>query len=220
MWRCAFEPSTWSNWALVLIGFAGVWAALWTLSTIKEQTKLLRESVAVSKKSIDIIVAKERARLELVPEYPAIASIHDPVLKNAVHYKLRLQGTTPATIVETRAWAQITDSLKPFQTGSYTQLFIPTILLPASKDIEGEVYMSVPDSTLSNPIDIGDLVRSRKLFVHFYGYIRYEDIFEGKWRYPFRYIWLAELNNTGKWIRSDVEADNTETKDHQVTATT
>ena len=213
MWHDAFAPSTWSNWALVIVGLGGVLAALWTLFTIRAQTTLLRETVNVAEKNIDIFVAKERARLELDPGLLPIASIYDPLPINGIQHSVQCQGTTPATIVETRAWAQVSNSQEPFHGESHTQLFIPSVLLPTSKASEGDVYLSIPDGTPSDPIDVGDWVRKGKLFVHFYGYIRYEDIFEGKWKYPFRYIWAAETNNNGKWVRSNVEGDNTETKD-------
>lgn len=38
-WRQAFDPPTWSNWALVVVGFGAIIAALWTLRVIKRQTK-------------------------------------------------------------------------------------------------------------------------------------------------------------------------------------
>jgi hypothetical protein len=215
MWHDVFAFSTWSNWALVIVGLGGVLAALWTLFTIRKQTRLLRETVNVAKENISIIVAKERARLELDPGILAIASVHDPLpINGVVRYTVRCQGTTPATIIGTRAWAQVSDSQNPFYGENYSQLFIPTVLLPTSKECEGELSLSVPEGLVANPFEFGDMIRGRKLFVHFYGYIRYEDIFEGKWRYPFRYIWVTETNKSGKWVRSNAEGDNTETKDN------
>jgi hypothetical protein len=44
IWHKAFAPELWSNWALVVIGVFGTWAALRTLRSIEKQTKVLVES--------------------------------------------------------------------------------------------------------------------------------------------------------------------------------
>lgn len=79
-WWQAFDPVTWSNWSLVLVGVAGVIAALFTLNKIKKQaetmerqTGVLQESVAVSriaadtaKANTDALINSERAWI--IPE--------------------------------------------------------------------------------------------------------------------------------------------------------
>jgi hypothetical protein len=62
MWHCAFAPSTWSNWALVIVGIGAVIAAIITLRTLNQQT-------IAATKAAEALVSSERAWVvvELIP---------------------------------------------------------------------------------------------------------------------------------------------------------
>jgi hypothetical protein len=67
-WIEAFAPATWSNWALVLVGGAAAFAALKTLRAIerqgvsmRRQTTILRNSVAVAQKGSDAALLNAQA---------------------------------------------------------------------------------------------------------------------------------------------------------------
>ncbi len=51
-----------------------------------------------------------------------------------------------------------------------------------------------------------------KLFVHFYGQIRYKDVFDRFWMYTFRYIYVRNswAGVQGKWVKHGPKSDNTE----------
>lgn len=48
--RDGFDPPTWPNWALVVVGFGAAWVALKTLSAIKEQGDLARKSLVLTQR--------------------------------------------------------------------------------------------------------------------------------------------------------------------------
>jgi len=50
----AFAPSTWSNWALVVVGIGAIVAALLTLKKIEEQTVATRDAAVATQKSVEL----------------------------------------------------------------------------------------------------------------------------------------------------------------------
>ena len=45
VWREAFGPATWPNWALVIVGIGGIYAAIKTLKTIEAQARLQKTAM-------------------------------------------------------------------------------------------------------------------------------------------------------------------------------
>jgi hypothetical protein len=180
-------------------------------SIMERQTKAAQQAAEAAAQNIQILISKERARLQMEVGSHEIATVYDPLLEHKVEFRLRCYGTTQATIVETRAWGQINDSREWHRGESYGPLLIPSVLNPP-EGAEGSFLLSY-GGALSSPIDVGEMITAGKLFAHFYGYIRYEDIFGGQWKYPFRYAWIIGQYGHGQWLGSTEARQNLEIED-------
>jgi len=184
------------------------------IDLMERQTEATEDAAIAARKSVEIIISKERARIQLEVESPTIPSPDDPFPIGQVGFRVRCHGTTPANIIETRIWAQITDSKEPYRGDTCSAMSIPSVLTPTPEGIEGTTALSYSDQLISDGVDICDSVRRKKLFVHFYGRIEYQDIFEAgrTWIYSFRYIY--EPNpwsvDDGTWTRCGIPNDNVE----------
>jgi hypothetical protein len=107
MWQDAFAPSTWSNWALVVVGIGAVIAAIWTLRTLNGQT-------IAARKAAEALVSSERAWVMVdVEPQPGRAYLLDgtsndssgnPVYSTSAYVTCvcNNHGKTPAKIIEKR----------------------------------------------------------------------------------------------------------------------
>jgi hypothetical protein len=107
MWHEAFAPSTWSNWALVIVGIGAVIAAIWTLRTLNQQT-------IAARKAAEALVSSERAWVMVdVQRQPGAGFILDGTSTDrggnqlyhtgaSVRCVCSNQGKTPAKIIEKR----------------------------------------------------------------------------------------------------------------------
>jgi hypothetical protein len=59
-WREAFAPPTWSNWALIVVGFGGIVVAVWTLRRIERQTKAAEQAAQVARSNVDAFLVDNR----------------------------------------------------------------------------------------------------------------------------------------------------------------
>jgi hypothetical protein len=181
---------------------------------MERQTVATEEAAIAARKSVEIIINKERARIQLEVGVLTISPANDPIPINQVGFRVRCHGTTQANIVETRIWAQITDSKEPYRGGAYTAMPIPSVLIPNSDGIGGTTHLSYSEQLAIDGVDIFNGVRRKQLFVHIYGRIEYQDILEPDrtWIYSFRYRhepnpWSA---TDGTWIRCGIPNDNVE----------
>ncbi len=106
-WQEAFAPTTWSNWALVIVGISGVTAAIWTLRILNEQT-------SAAKRAAEALISSERAWVMVdIEKQPGAAFITDGKTtdgggKESYHTGAFVrcicsnQGKTPAKIIEKR----------------------------------------------------------------------------------------------------------------------
>ncbi len=60
-WHEAIAPQSWSNWALVLVGVGGIWAALRTLRAIRRQARSMRRQTTILRNNVNALIASERA---------------------------------------------------------------------------------------------------------------------------------------------------------------
>src|SRR5580658_3735717 len=110
-WREAFEPSTWSSWALVLIGLAGTIAAGVSLRLIYNQTKATQVAAVAAKQSADAAINSERAWVMVdvswvSPDGPKVVEGTSSSGGQGTGLYVRIvcsnRGKTPAQIVEKR----------------------------------------------------------------------------------------------------------------------
>jgi hypothetical protein len=189
----------WADWGywvfsglLVVVGGLQIWLLCGTLKAIRRQaaimlrqTKATEDAVIAAKRSVEIVIDKERARIEVeMKGAPTIAGPNDALPMSEVGYIVRCYGTTPASILDTKSWAEINDSEQASSSQSYIAMFLPSRMMPTSEGIGQTASLSWDYQKLEVD-DIAEKVSKRELFVHFYGRIKYRDMFGGNWAYTF-----------------------------------
>jgi hypothetical protein len=91
-------------------------------------------------------------------------------------------------------------------------MFLPSRMMPTSEGIGQTASLSWDYQKLEVD-DIAEKVSKRELFVHFYGRIKYRDMFGGNWAYTFRFWWMIGIFGGGKWIGGGQESSQSETPD-------
>lgn len=188
------------------------------------QTTVLERSVAVAKESADaardsveIVVNKERARLRVEPQQLSLPET-EPSPFFCVTYRVRLIGPTDASIVRAECFARLTDSQTP-----------PTVDGPFPWPIDIPQWFTQADSGTDhyrpiwttqdfNNVSSEDItgLRSGMCFIHFWGFINYQDIFQRPHTHRFRYLWkLNEIHfgsspRSGHWRKYGSDQDNSD----------
>jgi hypothetical protein len=117
-WDWLFSPNA-PNWALVIVGVAGVIAAIWTLKILGRQTKATEIAADAAKVSADALIASERAWVMVdLEKQDDGALIVDgmggwgPHTSACVRCICSNQGKTPAQIREKRICLFVTSASK------------------------------------------------------------------------------------------------------------
>lgn len=197
---------------------AGSVAAITTQSRIMErQAKASEDSVGaardnaiVANQSIEILVAKERARLKIEPEKLSLEA--GPLRVDGVSYTIFCYGTTPAFIESSWATVSVTESEQPSKVSFETPMSLKPVITPNYDGIKKETLIfQKPEGQLLGPINSG------KLFVHFFGSITYKDVFGRPHGIRFRYLWrVIDIKNFdgtqfGYWMKVGIPEENLET---------
>jgi hypothetical protein len=179
-------PEGATTWALFLTLIVIAWqstetrdaakAALLQVGFMERQTKILEDSVAAAKDSakaakdqIQLVMEKERARVEVAPlDFDAV-ELTEP---NKIMIEFTNIGPTSAFNVRVEAGARvIVEGFKPEQ-GEYTDLALPTLLKPDKPESSWVVW----DFPRRWQKDVaGDKVR---IDFEVTGQIKYRDIFD------------------------------------------
>ena len=187
---------------------------------MERQTGILEKSVALAEKSaetarqnIEMFISRERAhlRVEVMPlEWPL------PPGPAKLKYKVTLHGATEAYITSSCARAEIMDSLEPPDDAKWwPAMSIPQVISPNNRVLEGTVEGIFPKMNLEQP-DI-EAIDAGKKFIHFRGFIRYEDVFGTERSTRFRRVWeLSKVRNpdgtrSAHWGKRGSPKDNSET---------
>ncbi len=187
---------------------------------MERQTGILAKSVALAevsaetaKQNIDMFVSRERGhlRVELLPlEWPPAPG--SPKLS----YKVMLYGATEAYISGSCARAEVTDSPEAVDDGHWwPAMTIPQVITPNDRVVEAQVQGIFPKLTLEQS-DI-DAIDAGKKFIHFRGFIKYNDVFGAERTTRFRRMWeLSKVRNadgtrSGHWSKRGSQKDNSET---------
>ncbi|HEY1526558.1 MAG TPA: hypothetical protein VGH51_10000 [Candidatus Angelobacter sp.] len=228
----------WADWGvwmfsalLTVVGFLQVGLLYYTLKAIRRQAdwmkrqttilveynKATREAADAAKKnaifaqrSLKAMIGKERARIRVKPDDLDLGTAGD---LDRVIFNVICFGVTPAFITESSATVKLTDSVDPpapdFQIWS-----LPTVLEPTTADGRQQtayLYDSRQNDATRKAI------REGKLFIHFYGYVEYKDVFDRQRKTRFRYLWrstdLKNLDGTqfGRFEKHGQDEDNSET---------
>jgi hypothetical protein len=188
---------------------------------MKDQTKILRDSVIASQTSADaanaqiqMVKDKERAKLRISFDRPNI--LHGPAGRSlSIQYIVTLDGSTSATIIQ----AMIAARISPPDTDRecFAEMEIPRVILPAQPSHSGHV--SVSEDDVSHPPvrseQVIELFRNSEAFIIVEGEIRYQDVFRTGWVLPFILRWESDALygghfSTGSWTPVRGRARNQE----------
>ena len=222
--------SDWSYWVFTLfltVTSVGQLYLLWgnlrqierQALTMERQTTVLERSVELAEKSADtakqnleMFMSRERGhlRVELMPiEWP----LKPGTAK--LGYRVTLYGSTEAYITSSCARAELTDSSEPTEDKQwYPAMSIPQVITPEHRTVEGCVQGIFPRMSLEQA-DI-DAIDAGKKFIHFRGFVKYNDVFGTERWARFRRVWeLSQARNadgsrSGHWGKRGGSKDNSE----------
>jgi hypothetical protein len=187
---------------------------------MEHQTGILEKSVALAEKNaetarqnIEMFISRERAhlRVEVMPlEWPLQPG---PAI---LRYKVTLYGATEAYLTSSCARAEIMDSLEPPDDAKWwPAMSIPQVISPNNRVVEAVVHGIFPRMDLEPP-DI-EAIDAGKKFIHFRGFIRYEDVFGTERSTRFLRVWeVSNVRNpdgtrSARWSKRGSPKDNSET---------
>jgi hypothetical protein len=187
---------------------------------MERQTGILEKSVALAEKSaetarqnLEMFVSRERAHLHV-----QVMPIEWPLQPGPakLNYNVTHSGATEAYITSSCARAEITDSPELGDDAQWRPaMSIPQIITPNDRVIEAYVQDIFPKSTLEQP-DV-EAIDTGKKFIHFRGFIRYNDVFGTERSTTFRRVWeVSKVRNpdgtrTARWSKRGGPKDNSET---------
>jgi hypothetical protein len=159
------------------------------LTALQDTASAARLSATAAKETVDVIVSKERARLriDLAPFYLNFGA------PSPANYAVQLQGKTDAFVLDSHAAVYVSDSREPdpnLENGKPMPL--PNSITPQSPVVKArDVLHPFSDEEIES-------IRQRKSFVHFSGFVRYKDVFDGEHETRFNRVWsIAKMNNLG-----------------------
>ena len=178
------------------------------LAAVKETASASSMSAAAAKESIERIISKERARLrvELQPFY---LNFNAP---SPASYTIQHEGSTDAFVVDSHVSVYVSPSRDPDPRAvNGRPMPIPRIMgaqnpVVAAQDV---LHPFTPEEI--------DEIRQLKSFVHFTGFIRYKDVFEGQHETRFNRVWsIARMNHLNGepftyWEHCGTAEENVET---------
>jgi len=160
------------------------------LTALKDTASAASASATAAKESIDLIVQKERARLriELAPFYLNFGA------PSPANYAVQHQGSTDAFVLNSHAAIYVSDSREPDPSlGSGRPMPIPSAITPQSPVV---LAQDVLHPCTEEEIES---VRQLKSFVHFTGFVRYKDVFDGEHETRFNRVWsIAKMSHLGE----------------------
>jgi hypothetical protein len=204
-----------ANWPFVLVGIAGVWAALRTLSIIEEQTaataqaaRAAADNAEIAKENLRLIMSKERGRLYL--DYADLNITNTIVGRkdnpygehNMIRFTLGCSGTTDASIEEGYIETWFANS---FESSAPDKEIVPLLLPDRIRPNEPE-KREIPANSI--PEVMVDILSPEKfktgIFLHFQIVIKYTDVFQTKtyWEMTSHDSWDMRF-----WIKEIATAD-------------
>jgi hypothetical protein len=194
------------SFLLVVVGaFQAV--LLWrTLGAIRRQAGIMEDNMK-------LVINKERMRisLEVLPLLPPENDGGLDANIGTVPYRLRFSGQTRAVVIASCVTAEVTDYSDPnFGNDGLSWGVSSGTVFEPSLTVE-EHSASVYNMT---PLVV-DFINNRKSFLHFFGYFRYQDVFERERETVFCYTWhprapFPAIGGDG-WVKSGPTNANHET---------
>jgi hypothetical protein len=188
------------------------------LAHMRKQTDILDKSVTAAEKSaeaanrgVEIMISKERARLFIEVEPLSIPDSPSPLF--SVKHRVRIHGSTDAIIIESGGCAAIGDSkdIPNIETFLCLPAVRDEIISPTSQEHSYTPVLASQGGISIGQSDLDDLTKGAK-FVHFWGFIRYQDLFGSEYVRRFRKQWQPFPGIGGCWLDRGSEEENNETK--------
>jgi hypothetical protein len=175
------EPRKWykrSEWWLVII------AALTGLAIAVQVREMTRATKAMQV-SVDAMKKKERAKLTVAVDsrgvdFSDVSSNLGEITFEVTHY-----GSTHAFNVRAAANALLSPSLDPPPMSDAFGVFIPNAIKSGSQTFASSVGFIRRQPQL-------DQIQDEQLFLHFFGKITYDDVFDEQHETTFRYFWKVD----------------------------
>jgi hypothetical protein len=174
-----------------------VWAIILTLLAIAEQTKETRRATNSQRD-------KDRARLSIAPGYGDgfVNFDHPSPLEGLSTLCIEVTQHGPTKAFNVHGFAVIkvenTKTPKSFPNKHMPRMDMPDVIEPSQVLTKAmTTFWNIDDAALNK-------VRNEKAFIHFFGFVSYEDVFEDRHRSSFRYIWIPETRfevpgEPGEW---------------------
>lgn len=173
-----------------------------------DNAKAASNSADLARKNVESFIAKERARISV--EVPDPLQLKDQFF-NHVKYKVRIIAPTPALIVSSEVNALVLDSTDTGHSWMHS-MYLSSSDTAATAAIEQSalIIAHVDDSFRSE-------VNEKKKFIHFFGRIRYRDVFQAETDVPhettFGYLWAVGADikggppvmGEGRWLSEWIE---------------
>ena len=160
------------------------------LTALKDTASAASASATAASESVGLIVQKERARLriELAPFYLNFGA------PSPANYAVQHQGSTDAFVLNSHAAIYVSDSREPDPSlGNGKPMPLPSAITPHSPVV---LAQDVLHPCTEEEIDS---VRQLKSFVHFTGFVRYKDVFDGEHETRFNRVWsIAKMSHLGE----------------------
>ena len=160
------------------------------LIALKDTAVAASASATAAKESVGLIVQKERARLriELAPFHLNFGA------PSPANYAVQHEGSTDAFVLNSHAAIYMSDSREPDPSlGNGKPMPIPSAITPQSPVV---LAQDVLHPCTEEEIDS---VRQLKSFVHFTGFVRYKDVFDGEHETRFNRVWsIARMSHLGE----------------------
>ncbi|MGB6877265.1 MAG: hypothetical protein WBD87_14660 [Candidatus Acidiferrales bacterium] len=158
---------------LVIIGIAGVFAAVFTLKSIHHQAVQMRKQTKISKQNIELFISKERARLAV--NFKPL-NLQDKAVPGSdarsIEFTVSIYGSTAATILDSGMTAGIClngQENEPDLGGAVMSSIanLPTLILPNAPSLELEAFLFFEENEamILEAIQKGDMVVAVRGFV-------------------------------------------------------
>ena len=190
-------PEGFTTWAIICTGFVIAW-----------QSNETRKAADATRDSVQVVINKERARIrvQVLPLWHqsvgrSVRLSTPDSIPPEVEFVVHQYGPTSAIIEATSMTVEIRDSHDPKAGEDYILMKLPAVM---KEDVEER------RACVIHPLLAGELlqeVRDRKKVIHFYGIIRYRDVFRQDRETGFYYTWRVHNHPAGpvtlpdRWVK-------------------
>lgn len=179
----------------------------------KEAVKAAQVSAQAAKDNVELIIDKDRARIQVRPTGLVITSRGSLEIDNdKVIFEWYNFGATQAFPLKSCGKVAIADFDSTPTDGFDSMPSLPPVIVPNYDGTEG----TAPLPTSFDDKQAEAVISGKGLSVHFLGAIRWKDVFGRVWSFKFRYRWhvtgLKNLDGTphALWQQYGTEEDNGE----------